>query len=311
MQNSKPCLGGPEPWPWPCQCPNHLPASLAWPNSTCGPCPGLAAPWGIRERSVLLHQMAGGSGQASTASRSPLTLPGICPHPRPRASEGGCVHGSRGWSWGPTEAGGMGWWQAEQEEPVPVHCERSLSMMQEKEEPPPLSPDGMGGGRQEARWQDPKFQPDWPLGSFPGVWVDGLRAPDTLRSWLSQHCAGRDCSGSNPFTGFSVQYPIHCTHTPNLPWGSLVPAWPASWNSAQTNTFGDSLQGFKERLPTASKEDVPAPSPGPCRGCRRATASPYPLSQPLAFTTQTSHPGRELGVTPCLKVRVKVKSLRR
>lgn len=154
---------------------------------------------------------------------------------------------------------GMGWWQAEQEEPVPVHCERSLSMMQEKEEPPPLSPDGMGGGRQEARWQDPKFQPDWPLGSFPGVWVDGLRAPDTLRSWLSQHCAGRDCSGSNPFTGFSVQYPIHCTHTPNLPWGSLVPAWPASWNSAQTNTFGDSLQGFKERLPTASKEDVPAP----------------------------------------------------
>lgn len=139
-----------------------------------------------------------------------------------------------------------------------MHCERSLSMMQEKEEPPPLSPDGMGGGKQEARWQDPKFQPDWPLGSFPGVWVDGLRAPDTLRSWLSQHCAGRDCSGFNPFTGFSVQYPIHCTHTPNLPWGSLVPAWPASWNSAQTNTFGDSLQGFKERFPTASKEDVPA-----------------------------------------------------
>lgn len=47
------------------------PPSLARANSARGPCPGLAALWGIQEWSMLLCQVVGGSGQASTASCGP------------------------------------------------------------------------------------------------------------------------------------------------------------------------------------------------------------------------------------------------
>lgn len=131
------------------------------------------------------------------------------------------------------------------------------------------------------------------------MWVDGFCAPDTLRSRLSQHCAGRLTEVVLTPSCASWSRVLLTAHPLKLCWSLiLAPAWPASWNSPQTNTFGDSLKGFKEPFPAATKEDVPAPWAVPQTRGRGATASLQPPSQLLTLTVQTPAGRKTAGNDP-------------